>query len=53
MGAYAAIVLQLIILGVYLSGVSLKNHDYKLSLSVSFAKLMLLPAVGIVFALVI
>jgi len=51
MGAYAAIVIQLIILGVYLSGVRLKNHDYKLSLSVSFAKLIVLPAVGIVFML--
>ena len=51
MGAYSAIVIQLIILGVYLSGVRLKKHDYKLSLSVSFVKLMLLPAVGIVFAL--
>lgn len=51
MGAYCAIVIQLIILGVYLSGVKLKNHDYKLSFSVSFVKLMVLPAVGIVFAL--
>jgi len=51
MGAYAAIVLQLIILGVYLSNVRLKNHDYKLSLSVSFAKLILLPAAGILFTL--
>ena len=51
MGAYAAIVLQLVILGVYLSSVSLKKHDYRLSLSVSFAKLILLPIVGIIFAL--
>jgi len=51
MGAYAAIVIQLIILGVYLSGVRLKNHNYKLSLSVSFVKLFLLPAVGIGIAL--
>jgi len=51
MGAYCAIVIQLIILGVYLSGVRLRNHDYKLSLSVSFVKLMLLPAIGIIFAL--
>jgi len=51
MGAYAAIVIQLIILGVYLSGVSLKKHDYKLSLSVSFAKLIILPAVGIIIVL--
>lgn len=51
MGAYAAIVIQLIILGVYLSGVGLRNHDYKLSLSVSIIKLIILPAVGIVFVL--
>lgn len=47
MGAYAAIVIQLIILGVYLSKVGIKNHDYKLSLSVSFVKLIALPAIGI------
>jgi len=51
MGAYGAIVLQLIILGVYLSGVRLRSHDYKLSLSVSFVKLLFLPFVGIIFAL--
>jgi predicted permease len=51
MGAYAAIVIQLIILGVFLSEIKLQNHDYKLSLSVSFVKLLILPAVGICFAL--
>jgi len=51
MGAYAAIVIQLIILGIYLSKVKLREHDYKLSLSISFVKLVFLPAVGIVFAL--
>jgi predicted permease len=51
MGAYGAIVVQLIILGVYLSGVRLKNHDYKLSLSVSFVKLIFLPFIGIIFVL--
>jgi predicted permease len=51
MGAYSAIVIQLVILGVYLSNVKLTNHDYKLSLSISFVKLLVLPAVGIVFAL--
>ena len=29
MGAYGAIVIQLIILGVYLSGVKLKNHNFQ------------------------
>ena len=51
MGAYGAIVIQLIILGVYLSGVKLKNHNYKLSLSVSFVKLIFLPFVGIIYIL--
>ncbi|MGB3750905.1 MAG: permease, partial [Arcobacteraceae bacterium] len=51
MGAYAAIVIQLIILGVYLSKVGIKNHDYKLSLSVSFVKLIALPAIGICIVL--
>lgn len=48
MGAYAAIVVQLIILGVYLSGVSIRNHNYRLSLLVSFVKLVALPLLGIV-----
>jgi len=51
MAAYAAIVVQLIILGIYLSRVKLKNLDYKLSLSVSLVKLLVLPFVGIVFVL--
>jgi hypothetical protein len=51
MGSYAAIVIQLIILGIYLSKITLKEHDYKLSISVSFVKLLFLPAVGVVFAL--
>ncbi|MGB5866801.1 MAG: AEC family transporter [Arcobacteraceae bacterium] len=51
MGAYAGIVLQLVILGVYLSKISLRGHHYKLSLSVSFVKLIILPAVGILFVL--
>ncbi len=46
MGAYATIVLQLIIFGVYLSGVEIKEQNYKLSFSVSFAKLIFLPLVG-------
>ena len=51
MGSYAGIVLQLIILGVYLSSISLRGHHYKLSFSVSFVKLILLPAVGVIFVL--
>jgi len=52
MGAYSTIVLQLIIFGVYLSKIEVKSHNYKLSMSVSFAKLILLPAVGIIVVLI-
>ncbi len=48
MGAYSTIVLQLIIFGVYLSKTKIKSHNYKLSLWVSFTKLIFVPIVGIV-----
>lgn len=48
MGAYAAIVLQLIIFGVYLGKTQIKSHNYKLSLSVSFVKLILVPIIGLI-----
>ncbi|MEA3513515.1 MAG: AEC family transporter [Campylobacterota bacterium] len=51
MGAYATIVLQLIIFGVYLAKTNIKLENYKLSLGVSFSKLILLPTVGIVVVL--
>ena len=51
MGAYATIVLQLIIFGIYLSKVNLTNIDYKISISVSFVKLLILPIMGIIFSL--
>jgi len=47
MGAYAAIVLQLIIFGVYLGKTQIKSQNYKLSLSVSFVKLIVVPIVGL------
>ncbi len=47
MGAYATIVLQLIIFGVYLSKVELKSNNYKLSIGTTFVKLFLFPAVGL------
>ncbi|MEA3552911.1 MAG: AEC family transporter [Campylobacterota bacterium] len=47
MGAYATIVLQLIIFGVYLSKTKIKSHNYKLSIWVSFIKLIFVPAVGV------
>jgi len=47
MGAYATIVLQLIIFGVYLSKTKIKSHNYKLSIWSSFIKLIFVPAVGV------
>ncbi|MEA3498443.1 MAG: AEC family transporter, partial [Campylobacterota bacterium] len=52
MGAYATIVLQLIIFGVYLSKTEIKSQNYKLSLSVSFVKLIFVPIVGIAVVLI-
>ena len=51
MGAYAAIVMQLIIFGVYLSKINIKKQNYKLNFSVSFIKLFALPITGIFVAL--
>ena len=51
MGAYATIVLQLIIFGIYLAKAPIKSHNYKLSLSVSFSKLILVPLVGLIVIL--
>lgn len=51
MGAYAAMVLQLIVFGVYLSEVKLKTINWKLSLHISFIKHILLPVVGIIIVL--
>ncbi|MEA3354533.1 MAG: AEC family transporter [Campylobacterota bacterium] len=47
MGAYSTIVLQLIIFGVYLAKTPLRSQNYRLSFSVSFAKLLFVPAVGL------
>jgi len=48
MGAYATIVIQLIIFGIYLAKTKIASHNYKLSLSASFVKLIFLPIVGII-----
>ena len=50
MGAYATIVLQLMIFGVYLAGIKLKSTNPLLSYSTTFVKLILLPIIGIIFA---
>ena len=52
MGAYATIVLQLIIFGIYLAKINIKEQDYKLTFLTSSAKLILLPIIGILFSLV-
>lgn len=51
MGAYAAMVLQLIIFGVYLSEVKIRTMNWKLSLSISTIKHIVLPIVGIYFVI--
>ena len=47
MGAYASIVVQLVIFGIYLSKIEVRQIDYKLNLWVSGVKLVFLPAVGL------
>lgn len=47
MGAYATIVIQLMIFGIYLAKTPIRSHNYRLSLYTSFAKLVFVPAVGV------
>ncbi|RYA24339.1 permease [Malaciobacter halophilus] len=51
MGAYASMVIQLVIFGVYLSEVKIRTMNWKLSLNISLVKHFILPAVGIFFVL--
>ena len=51
MGAYSTIVLQLIIFGIYLAKVGFKINNFKLTFFTSIAKLLLLPAVGILISI--
>lgn len=48
MAAYAGIVLQLIIFGVYLAKTTIRSHNYKLSFFTSVAKLFLVPFIGLI-----
>jgi len=48
MGAYATIVIQLIIFGIYLANTKLRENNQSLVFGVSFVKLILLPVVGMV-----
>ena len=52
MGAYATIVLQLLIFGMYLSEVKLRSMNFNLSLKVAAVKHFILPAVGFAFVLI-
>jgi len=47
MGAYAAIVMQLIIFGVFMSQVKIKTANWKLSLNIALFKHIVLPIVGL------
>lgn len=47
MGAYTAIVMQLIIFGVFMSGVKVKTANWRLSLNISLFKHIVLPLVGL------
>lgn len=46
MGAYAAIVMQLVIFGIFISQVKLKKANWKLAINISLFKHLLLPVVG-------
>jgi hypothetical protein len=48
MGAYASIVIQLIIFGIYLSSVKIKSINYKLIFAVLKLKFILMPIIAIV-----
>jgi predicted permease len=48
MGAYATIVIQLVIFGIYLYETKIKSHNYKLTFGVSIVKLVILPISGLI-----
>ncbi|WP_428023435.1 AEC family transporter [Arcobacter sp.] len=47
MGAYSAIVMQLIIFGVFMAQVKIKSANWNLALNISFFKHLILPVVGL------
>lgn len=47
MGAYAAIVMQLVIFGVFMSQVKIRTANWKLSLNIALFKHIVLPAIGL------
>lgn len=46
MGAYTAIVMQLVIFGIYMSQIKIKTANWKLSLNIVLFKHIILPVVG-------
>lgn len=51
MGAYAAIVMQLVIFGVFMSQVKIKTANWKLSLNIALFKHIVLPVLGLLIIL--
>lgn len=47
MGAYAAIVMQLIVFGIFMSQVKIKTANWNLSLNIVFFKHIILPIIGL------
>lgn len=47
MGAYAAIVMQLVIFGIFMSQVRIKTANWKLSLNITLFKHVILPIIGL------
>lgn len=47
MGAYCAIVMQLVIFGIFMSQVKIKSANWHLSLNISFFKHIILPSFGL------
>ncbi len=47
MGAYASIVMQLVIFGIFMSQVKIRTANWKLSFNISFFKHIILPLIGL------
>lgn len=51
MGAYTAIVMQLVIFGIFMSDVKIKSANWHLALNISLFKHLILPSVGLIVIL--
>ncbi len=47
MGAYTAIVMQLIVFGIFMSEIKIKSANWHLALNISFFKHIVLPIIGL------